>query len=118
MASEFPDRGAAAGEPDSVYDAVQGFLEARRDRICAELGEHPRPVAACDVHFNRLLEERTAVCREIDRLRALRGPDGARGATRAGIEAFLRACASLDEESRRRFLMLLAPSRLETAVRP
>jgi hypothetical protein len=92
----------------SVRDALRAFLEARRDRICAELGEHPRPVAACDVHFNRLLEERTAVCRELDRLQALRG----------GIEYFVRSCPCLDEEARRRFLALLGRSTVETAARP
>lgn len=57
--------------PDDVRGALQAFLEARRDRICAELVEYPRPVPACDVHYNRLLEERTAVCRDLDRLDAL-----------------------------------------------
>jgi hypothetical protein len=97
-----------AGE--SVCDALRGLLEARRDRICAELGEHPRPVAACDVHYNRLLEERTVVCRELDRLLALRGADTGR------IEAFVRTCAGLDEESRRGLLerLVLIPA----AARP
>jgi hypothetical protein len=53
---------------ESVRDALRALLEARRDAICAELGDYPRPVAACDVHYNRLLEERTAVCRALDQL--------------------------------------------------
>ena len=62
---------ATAQGARAARDALRAHLEARRDRICAELGEYPRPVAACDVHFNRLLEERAAVCRELDRLEAL-----------------------------------------------
>ena len=96
---------------ESVRDALRGLLEARRDRISAELGEHPRPVAACDVHYNRLLEERTAVCRELDRLQALRGADAGR------IDAYLRSCAGLDEESRRRLLASLGPASVGTAGR-
>jgi hypothetical protein len=59
--------GQALHPPEDV-SALRARLEARRDRICAELGEYPRPVAGCDVHYNRLLEERTAVCRELERL--------------------------------------------------
>jgi len=96
---------------ESVYAALRAFLEARRDLICVELGEHPRPVAACDVHFNRLLEERTAVCRELDRLQALR--DGRVPRTR--MDDLLRSSPCLDEAARRRFLSLLA--RCETGRR-
>jgi hypothetical protein len=100
-------RTASEGEA-SVRDALRAFLEARRDRICAELGEHPRPVAACDVHYNRLLEDRTAVCRELDRLQALRGR----------VEDFVRSCVCLDEEARRRLLLSLGPSGAGPATRP
>jgi hypothetical protein len=97
---------------ESICDALLAHLEARRDRVCAELGAHPRPVAACDVHFNRLLEERTAVCRELDSLQALRGAPSDR------IEGLVRSSAVLDEEARRRFIGLLAPASVETATRP
>jgi hypothetical protein len=95
---------------ESACDALQALLEARRDRICGELGEHPRPVAACDVHFNRLLEDRTGVCRALDAL------EGLRGAPPARIEDYLRSCAWLDEEEKRRLLSLLVPA--EAAGRP
>ena len=99
----------ASARDASACDALRAFLEARRDRICAELGEHPRPVAACDVHYNRLLEERTVVCRELDRLQALRGAPAGR------MLDFLRSSPCLDEEARRRFLTLLARSTAGTA---
>jgi hypothetical protein len=82
---------------EEVRGALRAFLEARRDRICAELGEYPRPVTACDVHYNRLLEERTAVCLDLERLDALRP------------EAFLASASCLDDEARGRFRALLAP---------
>jgi hypothetical protein len=72
--------------PDEMRGALRALLEARRDRICAELAAYPRPVPACDVHYNRLLEERTAVCGDLDRL------------------------DSLDDETRRRLLALLPPA--------
>ena len=46
-------------------------LLERRQAIAEEIARHPRPITACDVHFNRLLEERAALTEEIDRLEAL-----------------------------------------------
>ena len=46
-------------------------LLARRQAIAEEIARHPRPITGCDVHFNRLLEERAALSEEIDRLEAL-----------------------------------------------
>ena len=43
----------------------------RREAIAREIAAHPRPITGCDVHFNRLLEERAALTQEIDRLEAL-----------------------------------------------
>jgi hypothetical protein len=51
-------------------DQRKALLE-RRQAIAEEIARHPRPVTACDVHFNRLLEERAALTEEIDRLEAL-----------------------------------------------
>jgi uncharacterized protein YdcH (DUF465 family) len=46
-------------------------LLKRRQAIAEEISRHPRPITGCDVHFNRLLEERAALGEEIDRLEAL-----------------------------------------------
>lgn len=43
-------------------------LLARRQAIAEEIARHPRPITACDVHFNRLLEERAELSQQIDRL--------------------------------------------------
>jgi len=52
----------------SDYTEQRAALLARRQAIAEEIGRHPRPITACDVHFNRLLEERAALSAEIDRL--------------------------------------------------
>ena len=46
---------------------IRSILLARRQRLAEEIGRHPRPITACDVHFNRLLEERAALSGELDR---------------------------------------------------
>jgi hypothetical protein len=46
---------------------IRNILLARRRQLAEEIGRHPRPITACDVHFNRLLEERALLSEEIDR---------------------------------------------------
>jgi hypothetical protein len=53
------------------YAAIRAHLASRRRALAEEIARHPRPVTACDVHFNRLLEERAALSSELDRFDAL-----------------------------------------------
>ena len=46
-------------------------LLRRREAIAREIAGHPGPITGCDVHFNRLLEERAELSQAIDRLEAL-----------------------------------------------
>jgi hypothetical protein len=62
---------------ESLCLDMRSALLERRQRLAEEIGRHPRPITACDVHFNRLLEERAAVSAALDRfdefVAALRG---------------------------------------------
>ena len=65
-------RKAYAGEMastgiEALCREIRGILLARRRQLAEEIGRHPRPITACDVHFNRLLEERALLSEEIDR---------------------------------------------------
>ena len=53
------------------YAAIRAQLASRRRALAEEIARHPRPITACDVHFNRLLEERAALSSELDRFDAL-----------------------------------------------
>jgi hypothetical protein len=52
---------------ESLCLEIRSALLARRQRVAEEIGRHPRPITACDVHFNRLLDERAALSAELDR---------------------------------------------------
>ena len=52
----------------SEYEEKRQALRERRQAIAEEIGRHPRPITACDVHFNRLLEERALLSEQIDKL--------------------------------------------------
>ena len=56
---------------EARYAAIRAELSNRRRAVAEEIGRHPRPITACDVHFNRLLEERAALSEEIARLETL-----------------------------------------------
>jgi hypothetical protein len=49
------------------YAAIRADLASRRRALAEEIARHPRPITACDVHFNRLLEERASLSAELDR---------------------------------------------------
>lgn len=74
---------------DSVIEATYGemrkALVRRRQALAEEIGRQPRPITACDVHFNRLLEERAALSQELDR-----------------FDAFVAASPLLSEEAKNR----------------
>jgi hypothetical protein len=52
----------------SAWDQIRLQLETEKARIYEEIGTYPPPIAACDQQFNFLLEERTRVSQELDRL--------------------------------------------------
>ena len=102
---------AAPRVPAPLWADIRGRLEAERERISTAIRDYPPPIPACDVQFNRLLEERQDIARELKRLEALHpgrggaGPDesGADGKSTA-IAAFLAACPFIDDDTRRAWL--------------
>jgi hypothetical protein len=55
---------------ETTYAEIRRALLERRRAIAEEIARHPRPITGCDVHFNRMLEERAAISQEIDRFDA------------------------------------------------
>jgi hypothetical protein len=52
----------------SAWNKIRQRLETEKARIYEALGNYPSPIAACDQQFNYLLEERTRISWELDRL--------------------------------------------------
>lgn len=70
-------------------------LDAMRLAIARELATIPPPVPACDVDFNRLLDDRARIADEMQQLRQLI----AQKADDAEIAAFCRNSAFIDEST-------------------
>jgi len=77
-------------------------LEQRRERLHAEISNHP-PAAARDANFNRLLEEDAEVSAELGRFTALR-EEYPQAVT---LRTFVQNSRSLDAETRQRLLAAL-----------
>lgn len=95
---------ANAARPEavvSICQEIRGHLENRRDRLCQEITNHPTPIPACDVHFNRLLEERARIFQELGRLEALRQNTQARTHDIAWINDFIKSSEALNDEALR-----------------
>jgi uncharacterized coiled-coil DUF342 family protein len=53
---------------ESVWESSRTRLENEYQRIYEEIKSYPRPIPACDLQFNQLLEERDRIRRELDRM--------------------------------------------------
>ena len=88
---------------ERMIGKIRMRLLSRRDVLCEEITTYPTPITACDVHFNRLLEERDVTFRELRALDALTP-----GATAGGLLAFVRESRALDAGDRSIFERVLS----------
>ena len=58
--------------PRATLDEISRRLREERARLDQEVFEYPRPIPACDVQFNTLLERRAAAVAECGQWEALR----------------------------------------------
>ncbi len=85
---------AAVVSQQDIAKAIRARLDAAREAICRELCAIPPPVPACDVHFNRLLEDRSRIVDAIQRLDMLARD----GSGTAGLLVYCRGSVWLDPE--------------------
>jgi hypothetical protein len=53
---------------ESIWKRIRAHLEIERQRIYEEIKNYPRPIPACDVQFNHLLEKRAGIWQEMERM--------------------------------------------------
>ena len=95
----------------AIANRVQRCLETVRESISRELCAIPTPVPGCDVHFNRLLEDRSKVVDELQRLTQLRS----QAASTDALLQFVGSCTSLDRETADQFMRELSTVRAPAA---
>jgi hypothetical protein len=90
-----------------ALETMHAALDAARASISRELCAIPPPVPACDVNFNRLLEDRARIADALQALARLR----AESAQRAALLAFCREASGLDTACRSTVEAILAGGR-------
>ena len=94
----------------TVFHDIRRCLEDIRDSVCSDISHYPTPIPGCDVDFNRLLEERSAIFAELARLDALRG-----ALSVSALQDFLATSAAIPAEDRYKLSSALSALRSETA---
>ena len=84
----------------SVWDDIRSHLDRERARIFEVIRNYPTPIPNCDQDFNHLLEERSRMSQELDRVDALSKESIARG-SREPVDEFIRSSAFIDDEVRK-----------------
>ena len=101
------DSGVQVPSLRAAVELVRAELESKREAISRELCSIPPPVPACDVNFNRLLEERASIVDELQRLR--RSAAAAEGLAQS-LRDLCRTSSHLCPETQDRLESLLAAS--------
>jgi hypothetical protein len=84
-----------------VWAAIRDYLEGVKAPINRAIRDTPPPIPCCDARFNHLLEERSGIARELNRLEALRSQMFEPGREAEAIEEFLRSSPYIDEDAAR-----------------
>jgi hypothetical protein len=92
---------------ESVWTKISSHLENERERIYEEIKNYPRPIPACDAQCNCLLEERTAIADELNRMyeasdESLRSHDSIKF-----VEEFITSSRFLHAEAKHRLTSYL-----------
>lgn len=72
------------------WQALKAALESKRDSLNAEISAYPPPIPACDAQFNHLLEQRSGINRELQRLDRACAKDEP-----GAVERFVSSCPFL-----------------------
>ena len=94
-----------ANEPellDWICGEAKTALEHLRLRTSEEIHNYPPPIAACDLQFNHLLEQRTNIAEQLRRLAQIGQARARRAEYAEAIDEFLRSCAFIDEQTKKK----------------
>ena len=85
---------------DSVWQKIRAHLASKRDRINEQIGCYPTPIAGCDQQFNYLLEQRTGISGEWDRMNEAENESLISADPIQVVEEFIRSSTYMDTEAK------------------
>src|SRR5262245_32412611 len=92
---------------ESVCRQIRSQLENEKQRIYEEIKQYPRPMPACDLQVNFLVEQRASIARELECLREVSG-QGLQGSDALKLLAeFIGSSSHLDDVAKQKFTACL-----------
>ena len=84
----------SSGQADrlALIDALRAQLDTAKIPLNAEIRAYPVPIAGCDVQYQALLDQRTAISRDLASLNAI--------ADANGLADFIESAVSLDPSTK------------------
>jgi hypothetical protein len=86
----------------SVWEAIRTHLENAKNQLYEQIRNYPRPIPACDQHFNYLLQERTRILRELGRMDGAFQESLTRTDSLELIDAFIKSSSYLGGDAGQR----------------
>jgi hypothetical protein len=83
---------------DALWSHIQQHLEAEKTRIFQEIRHYPPPIPACDVQFNRLLEERVTILQALDWVNSIHKKELTISEQLESLNAFINSSHHLSRE--------------------
>ncbi len=93
---------------ESVCTRLRVHLEEERQRVREAIREYPRPIPACDVQFNHLLEQRTEIGQELERIQEIAETSRRSGDVGGLLAAFLCSSGAVDRDLKEQLKSILA----------
>ncbi|HLJ91554.1 MAG TPA: hypothetical protein VKU02_00040 [Gemmataceae bacterium] len=93
---------------ESVCTRLRVHLEEERQRVREAIREYPRPIPACDVQFNHLLEERAGIGQELERIQEIAETSRRGGDAGSLLAAFLCSRGAVDRDLKEQLKSILA----------
>lgn len=95
------------GRTEAVWAAIREHLDGLKAPINRAIRDTPPPIPACDARFNHLLEQRSAIVRDLNRLASLQSRGFEPGREAVAIEEFLRSSPFIDDDTAQRLRAML-----------
>jgi hypothetical protein len=92
---------------ESIWTKISSHLENEQERVYEEIKNYPRPIPACDVQFNYLLEQRAKIAQELDRMYEASEESLRSGDAIKLVEEFIRSSSCLNSETKQRLASYL-----------
>jgi hypothetical protein len=94
------DRSTELTLVESAWQRIKAHLEQEKQRIYGEIKHYPRPIPACDLQFNQLLEERAGISQELQRVHEAVGESLGCGDPRKALADFLNSSRYVDDRTK------------------